>query len=177
MRAIVSLLSAWPPYGFVMSRTSALVALTLALLMGAVSPAFAKPGDGGAGNSGQGGGQGKSGGGQGPGNSGGGQGKGSQGKGNGPSQNAPGEAAGPDKASNRATVLDDAASLAEIRAGRALPLERIMTAARVTLRGKIIDVRLLRWRRSLVYEVKALNAAGRVENSYLHAGSGKLVTN
>ena len=86
----------------------------------------------------------------------------------------PGNAAAP---SSKANALDVEASLREVRVGNAVTLERILAIARRRMSSRIIDVRLIRWNQSLIYEIKGLSSAGRIENMYLYAKSGRPVTN
>jgi hypothetical protein len=59
---------------------------------------------------------------------------------------------------------------------RALPLEDILTRARLVAEGEIIDAQLIQVRRILVYEIKVLGKSGEVKDLYFYARSGALVT-
>jgi hypothetical protein len=167
------------------SKAAFSMILALILALGAGSPAMAQRGSGNSASGGNGnadgrGGQSASGGNQGAngsnqGASGVGQGNPGHGNSSGVGAgNKPGNAAAP---SSKADALDVEASLREVRAGNAVTLERILAIARRGMSSRIIDVRLMRWNESLIYEIKGLSSAGRIENMYLYAKSGRPVTN
>lgn len=102
---------------------------------------------------------------------------GSGGNGNGNSQSR--GASGKSKSGNagRATALGHSASIAAVKAGKAISLEKVLAAARGRLQGKIINIRLLDRRGVLVYEVKGLSSDGVVDNQYFEARSGRPIDN
>jgi uncharacterized membrane protein YkoI len=131
-------------------RPTLMLALLIVMVCGSVGPTFAKSdGNGGSGN----------------------------GNGNGNSQSR--GASGKSKSGNagQATVVGDTASIAAVKAGKAISLEKILASARGRLKGKIIDIRLLNWRDVLVYEVKGLGSDGVVDNKYFEARSGRPIDN
>jgi hypothetical protein len=142
------------------NRHPIVLALLIVMVCGSVGPTFAKSdGNGGNGN-------------------GNGNGNGS-GSGSGSGNNQSRGASGKSKSGNagQATVVGDTASIAAVKAGKAISLERILAAARGRLKGKIINIRLLTWRGVLVYEVKGLGSDGVVDNKYFEARSGRPIDN
>lgn len=65
--------------------------------------------------------------------------------------------------------------LQAVQSNRALPLEDILTRARLVADGEIIDAQLIEVRRILVYEIKVLGKSGDVSELYFYARSGALV--
>jgi uncharacterized membrane protein YkoI len=62
-----------------------------------------------------------------------------------------------------------------VKSNRALPLEDILTRARLVANGEIIDAQLIQVRRILLYEIKVLGRSGDVSELYFYARSGALV--
>jgi hypothetical protein len=71
--------------------------------------------------------------------------------------------------------LGQEGALQAVKANRALPLEDIMTRARLVAEGEIIDAQLMQVRSILVYEIKVLGRSGDVSKLYFYARSGALV--
>jgi hypothetical protein len=71
--------------------------------------------------------------------------------------------------------LGQEGALKAVQSNRALPLEDILTRARLVAEGEIIDAQLIQVRRILVYEIKVLGKAGDVRELYFYARSGALV--
>jgi len=71
--------------------------------------------------------------------------------------------------------LGQEGALQAVKANRALPLEDILTRARLVADGEIIDAQLIQVRRILVYEIKVLGKSGDVNELYFYARSGALV--
>ncbi|RZA23986.1 MAG: hypothetical protein EOP02_14160 [Proteobacteria bacterium] len=84
----------------------------------------------------------------------------------------------PETSSGGATVqpLGQEGALQAVKSNRALPLEDILTRARLVTDGEIIDAQLIQVRRILVYEIKVLGKSGDVKDLYFYARSGALVT-
>lgn len=74
-----------------------------------------------------------------------------------------------------ATALSQDSAIAAVKSNRALPLEQIMTTARLHTQGEIIDARLIAVGGFLLYELKIVEANGDVEELYFYALSGALV--
>lgn len=72
--------------------------------------------------------------------------------------------------------LGQEGALKAVQNHRALPLEDILTRARLVAEGEIIDAQLIQVRRILVYEIKVLGKSGDVRELYFYARSGALVT-
>jgi hypothetical protein len=72
--------------------------------------------------------------------------------------------------------LGQEGALKAVQNHRALPLEDILTRARLVAEGEIIDAQLIQVRRILVYEIKVLGKSGEVKDLYFYARSGALVT-
>jgi hypothetical protein len=83
----------------------------------------------------------------------------------------------PDTSSSGAAVqqLGQEGALQAVKANRALPLEDILTRARLVADGEIIDAQLIQVRRILLYEIKVLGKSGDVSELYFYARSGALV--
>jgi hypothetical protein len=83
----------------------------------------------------------------------------------------------PDTSSSGASVqqLGQEGALQAVKANRALPLEDILTRARLVADGEIIDAQLIQVRRILLYEIKVLGKSGDVSQLYFYARSGALV--
>ncbi len=71
--------------------------------------------------------------------------------------------------------LEQEGALQAVQSNRALPLEDILTRARLVADGEIIDAQLIQVRRILLYEIKVLGKAGDVSELYFYARSGALV--
>jgi len=140
------------------TRPTIVLALLIGMVCGSVGPTFSKSdGNGGNGN------------GNGSGNG--------NGNGNGNSQSRGAGGKSTNGNAGQATVVGDTASIAAVKAGKAIPLEKVLAAARGRLKGKIINIRLLNWRGGLVYEVKGLGSDGVVDNKYFEARSGRPIDN
>jgi uncharacterized membrane protein YkoI len=74
-----------------------------------------------------------------------------------------------------ATALSQDSAIAAVKSKRALPLEQIMTTARLHTRGEIVDARLIAVGGFLLYELKVVEANGDVDELYFYALSGALV--
>ena len=72
--------------------------------------------------------------------------------------------------------LGQEGALKAVQSNRALPLEDILTRARLVAEGEIIDAQLIQVRRILVYQIKVLGKSGDVQELYFYARSGALVT-
>jgi hypothetical protein len=72
--------------------------------------------------------------------------------------------------------LGQEGALKAVQSNRALPLEDILTRARLVAEGEIIDAQLIEVRRILLYEIKVLGKSGDVRELYFYARSGALVT-
>jgi len=72
--------------------------------------------------------------------------------------------------------LGQEGALRAVQSNRALPLEDILTRARLVAEGEIIDAQLIQVRRILVYQIKVLGKSGDVSELYFYARSGALVT-
>jgi uncharacterized membrane protein YkoI len=72
-------------------------------------------------------------------------------------------------------TLDQNAALELVRSNRALPLERIMSLARLEIDGEIVDAHLIQVRGFLLYELKVVDADGDVSDIYYYARSGERV--
>lgn len=83
----------------------------------------------------------------------------------------------PDTSSSGAGVqrLGQEGALQAVKSNRALPLEDILTRARLVANGEIIDAQLIQVRRILLYEIKVLGRSGDVSELYFYARSGALV--
>lgn len=83
----------------------------------------------------------------------------------------------PDTSSSGAGVqrLGQEGALQAVKSNRALPLEDILTRARLVAHGEIIDAQLIQVRRILLYEIKVLGRSGDVSELYFYARSGALV--
>lgn len=83
----------------------------------------------------------------------------------------------PDTNSSGASIqqLGQEGALQAVKSNRALPLEDILTRARLVTDGEIIDAQLIQVRRILLYEIKVLGKAGDVSELYFYARSGALV--
>lgn len=83
----------------------------------------------------------------------------------------------PDTSSSGACVqrLGQEGALQAVKSNRALPLEDILTRARLVANGEIIDAQLIQVRRILLYEIKVLGRSGDVSELYFYARSGALV--
>jgi hypothetical protein len=66
-------------------------------------------------------------------------------------------------------------ALAAVKSGRAVPLEMIMTAARLDGGVEVIDAQLISVRGTLVYELKVIDQDGDVSERYFYARSGERV--
>ena len=66
-------------------------------------------------------------------------------------------------------------ALDAVKSRRALPLEDILTRARLIAEGDVIDAQLIQVRRTLLYEIKVLEKSGNVRELYFYARSGALV--
>lgn len=66
-------------------------------------------------------------------------------------------------------------ALDAVKTRRALPLEDILTRARLIAEGEVIDAQLIQVRRILLYEIKVLEKSGNVRDLYFYARSGALV--
>lgn len=71
--------------------------------------------------------------------------------------------------------LGQEGALQAVKSNRALPLEDILTRARLVAEGEVIDAQLIQVRRILLYEIKVLGKAGDVRELYFYARSGALV--
>lgn len=71
--------------------------------------------------------------------------------------------------------LDQSGAIEAVRSHRALPLEQIMTRARLHTSGEIVDAQLISLDGFLLYELKVLEANGDVDELYFYALSGELV--
>jgi hypothetical protein len=71
--------------------------------------------------------------------------------------------------------LGQEGALKAVQSNRALPLQDILTRARLVAEGEIIDAQLIQVRRILVYEIKVLGKSGDVRELYFYARSGALV--
>lgn len=71
--------------------------------------------------------------------------------------------------------LGQEGALQAVKSNRALPLEDILTRARLVADGEIIDAQLIQVRRILLYEIKVLGKSGDVSELYFYARSGALV--
>src|SRR6218665_1976453 len=71
--------------------------------------------------------------------------------------------------------LGQEGALKAVQSKRALPLEDILTRARLIADGEIIDAQLIQMDGILVYEIKVLGASGDVSDLYFYARSGGLV--
>lgn len=80
----------------------------------------------------------------------------------------------PDQTPEIVTLGPDGA-LAAVKAGRAVPLEMIMTAARLDGGVEVIDAQLISVRGTLVYELKVIDQDGDVSERYFYARSGERV--
>lgn len=82
-----------------------------------------------------------------------------------------------DTSSSGAAVqqLGQEGALQAVKSNRALPLEDILTRARLVADGEIIDAQLIQVRRILLYEIKVLGKSGDVRELYFYARSGVLV--
>lgn len=72
--------------------------------------------------------------------------------------------------------LGQEGALQAVKSSRALPLEDILTRARLVAEGEIIDAQLIQVRRILLYKIRVLGASGDVRELYFYARSGALVT-
>ena len=83
----------------------------------------------------------------------------------------------PDTSSSGASIqqLGQEGALQAVKSNRALPLEDILTRARLVADGEIIDAQLIQVRRILLYEIKVLGKSGDVSQLYFYARSGALV--
>jgi hypothetical protein len=72
-------------------------------------------------------------------------------------------------------TLDQNAALELVRSNKALPLEKIMTLARLEIDGEIVDAQLMEVRGFLVYELKVIDTDGDVSDIYFYARSGERV--
>ena len=72
--------------------------------------------------------------------------------------------------------LGQEGALDAVRSNRALPLEEILSRARLLADGEVIDAQLIEVRRILVYEIKVLGRGGDVQDLYFYARSGAPVT-
>ena len=70
---------------------------------------------------------------------------------------------------------DEDDALDAVQAGEAVSLERILPNIRAASSGDVIDARLVRKQDALFYEVKLLEADGRVHIRYYEAHSGRLI--
>jgi hypothetical protein len=77
--------------------------------------------------------------------------------------------------STTATRLDQSLAIEAVQSHRALPLEQIMTKARLHTQGEIVDAQLISVRGFLLYELKVVEANGDVGELYFYALSGELV--
>ena len=71
--------------------------------------------------------------------------------------------------------LGQEGALDAVKSQRALPLEDILTRARLIAEGEVIDAQLIQVRRILLYEIKVLEKSGDVRDLYFYARSGALV--
>ncbi len=71
--------------------------------------------------------------------------------------------------------LGQEGALQAVKSKRALPLEDILSRARLVAEGEIIDAQLIQVRRILLYEIKVLGKSGDVRELYFYARSGALV--
>jgi hypothetical protein len=113
------------------------------------------------------GGKGKSGGGNGGGDGGGNSGGNSGGNANGNSS------AGTKKAKPVGTVLDQDATLAAVKDGKALPLRALLPQIEQKYRGEVIDAVLQRIGRRLIYTLKMLSPGGRIFVVAVDAATGR----
>lgn len=73
-------------------------------------------------------------------------------------------------------LLGQEGALQAVKSSRALPLEDILSRARLVAEGEIIDAQLIQVRRILLYKIRVLGASGDVRELYFYARSGALVT-
>jgi len=78
-------------------------------------------------------------------------------------------------AAPKLTPLEQQGALEAVKSRRALPLEDILTRARLIAEGDVIDARLIQVRRTLLYEIKMLEPSGNVRDLYFYARSGAFV--
>lgn len=74
-----------------------------------------------------------------------------------------------------ATTLDQEGAIEAVESRRALPLEQIMTKARLHTQGEIVDAQLVSVKGFLLYELKVVEANGDVDELYFYALSGERV--
>lgn len=74
-----------------------------------------------------------------------------------------------------AARLDQSRAIDAVKSYRALPLEQIMTKARLHTQGEIVDAQLISLNGFLLYELKVVEANGDVDELYFYALSGELV--
>jgi hypothetical protein len=74
-----------------------------------------------------------------------------------------------------ATALSQDSAIAAVKSKRAVPLEQIMTTARLHTKGEIVDARLIAVGSFLLYELKVVEGNGDVDELYFYALSGALV--
>ena len=72
-------------------------------------------------------------------------------------------------------TLDQDVAIKAVESRRALPLEKIMTIARLHTQGEIVDAQLISVRGFLLYELKVVEANGDVDELYFYALSGERV--
>lgn len=80
----------------------------------------------------------------------------------------------PDSTSTPAN-LGQSGAIEAVKSNRALPLEQIMTKARLHTQGEIVDAQLVSVRGFLLYELKVVEANGDVDELYFYASSGEPV--
>lgn len=74
-----------------------------------------------------------------------------------------------------AATLDQNGAIEAVESRRALPLEQIMTKARLHTQGEIVDAQLVSVKGFLLYELKVVEANGDVDELYFYALSGERV--
>jgi uncharacterized membrane protein YkoI len=72
-------------------------------------------------------------------------------------------------------TLDQSGAIEAVESRRALPLEQIITKARLHTQGEIIDAQLVSVEGFLLYELKVVEANGDVDELYFYALSGERV--
>jgi hypothetical protein len=159
--AAVSVLSGKRVYHWGIMHRRSLAALSIALLLGLATPAWAQGNGNGQGN------------GQDNGNangqdSGSGQGNGNNGAAN-PSSGGNGGNPSPP---NEEVELSQNDVLAAVEAGSAVSLEAILPDVRTRTGGEVIDAKLQRTQGFLIYAVTVLTPAGKVTTEYYYARSG-----
>jgi hypothetical protein len=180
----VSVLSGKRVYQWGIMHRRSLAALSIALLLGLRTPAWAQ-GNGNGQDNGNANGQ-DSGSGQGIGNNGQGSGNGNDGNANGPDHSGNGQGNGNNGGANPSSggnggnssppnedvELSQNDVLAAVEAGSAVSLEAILPDVRTRTGGEVIDAKLQRTQGFLIYAVTVLTPAGKVITEYYYARSG-----